>query len=244
MAGNSTHKERLIWSDEFDGPVGSPPDPAFWTHETGDGGWGNGELQRYTAENQNAFQDGQGNLVIRAAKSNAAYTSARLITKNRFEHTYGRIECRAKLPKGSGVWSAFWALGSNIDEVGWPLCGEIDILENVGRRPRNIFGTVHCPGHAKEDGLTASVDSPHDLSEAFHAYAVFWREDSITWSLDGVDYHRVERQNLEASSWVFDHPFYLLLNVAVGGWLGGAPNKDTEFPADLIVDNVRWYALD
>ena len=232
----------LIWSDECDRPAGTPPNPRWWTHEVGGHGWGNGELQTYTADPGNAGHDGQGHLVIRANRDGTGFTSARLISKQKFEFAHGRLECRAKVPAGQGLWSALWLLGGNIDAVAWPACGEIDVMEHLGSRPERVFGTVHCPGHSGRDGINGDHIARAPLSNDFHLYAVEWAPDRITWSLDEVDYFSVTKAALGAA-WVFHHPFYILLNLAVGGWLGGDVGADTVFPAELLVDFIRVYGV-
>lgn len=232
---------RLIWSDEFDAAEGAPPDPTWWSHEVGDGGWGNDELQRYTAERENAFHNGRGNLVIRASKSGDEFTSARVITKGRFQFRYGRIEARALLPSGSGLWSAIWMLGSDIDQVGWPACGEIDVMENLGAEPQRVFGTVHCPKHLGRGGISGEDVGPQPPG-GYRLFAVDWGPRSIVWSIDGRKYHAVSVEQLGAS-WVFDHQFYLLVNLAVGGSLGGPVGVETLFPAELRLDYLRVYEM-
>lgn len=232
---------RLIWSDEFDAQRVAPPDPAWWSHEVGGHGWGNDELQVYTTDPANASQDGQGNLVIRALRRGDAITSARLITKARFAFQYGRIEARARLPVGSGLWSAIWMLGSDIDDVGWPGCGEIDVMENLGADPGRVFGTVHCPGHSGPNGVSGEATTRPVQPGAYRLFAVDWEPGSIVWSVDGRAYHSVSSTQLGAS-WVFDHSFYLLVNLAVGGTLGGAVGEDTRFPAELKLDYLRVFS--
>jgi beta-glucanase (GH16 family) len=219
----------VIWADEFDGPAGAPPDPRSWSYELGQGG--NGELQRYT--DVNAALDGDGSLAITAR---ADLTSARLVTKGRFAFTYGRVETRVRVPRGSGVWPAVWALGADIDEAGWPACGEIDVMEHVGQDPRRAFGTIHCPGHAHPHGFGGAVELGHDLADDFHVFAVEWHEQRIEWSLDGRAYHAATPADVPGG-WVFDHPFYLLVNLALGGDLGG--ELDADLPQTLLVDYVR-----
>jgi beta-glucanase (GH16 family) len=231
---------RVAWADEYDLAAGTPPDPRRWRHETGAGGWGNGEVQRYTDDPANAAHDGGGHLVLRAVRDGEAVTSARLVTKGRFDFAYGRLECRASLPAGDGLWAAVWMLGANIDDVGWPACGEIDVVECVGADPCRVFGTVHCPGHAGADGIGAGVVSATPFAGGFHVYAVDWTPEAVAWSVDGRRYHRVTAAALGAA-WVFDHPFYILLNPAVGGTLGG-PLADAALPAEMAVDYVRVFA--
>jgi beta-glucanase (GH16 family) len=232
---------RLVWSDEFDGPMGLPPDRAVWGFELGGGGFGNRELQRYTDRLANAARDGRGNLAVTACASDAEYTSARLVSKGKVEVCYGLIETRVRVPRGAGLWPGVWALGRNIDTVSWPGCGEIDLMEHVGVEPRRAFGTIHCPGHAGAAGFRGTVDFSRDLAEDFHCFAVDWTPERIEWSLDGLVYHAATPDDVPGG-WVFDHPFYLLINLAVGGDLGGPISPETEFPSQLLVDYVRVYA--
>ena len=222
----------LLWSDEFEGPAGTPPDARRWEHELGPGG--NGELQAYTREN--AVLDGRGNLAITAAPDR---TSARIRTKGRFDFTYGRIEARVRVPRGTGLWPAVWALGADIDEAGWPACGEIDVMEHVGQEPRRAFGTIHCPGHAHPHGFQGGVDLDEDLAGGFHVFAADWRPQRIEWSVDGRAYHAATPADVPGG-WVFDHPFYLLVNLALGGDLGGELQAD--LPQALLVDYVRVFS--
>jgi beta-glucanase (GH16 family) len=251
----------LAWSDEFDGPAGTPPDPSVWTPEIGDGtangipGWGNNERQAYTGDPANLALDGAGNLVIRAVEAGpdappcyygapCTYTSARIITAGDLEVTYGRIEARLKLPRGQGLWPAFWMLGNDLPEVGWPESGEIDIMENVGFEPDVVHGTVHGPGYSGGDAIGRPVRLPDgaEFADDFHVYAIDWSPAGITWSLDGVPYSTVTPADLPSGTrWVFDHPFYLILNVAVGGNWPGYPDATTVFPQEMVVDYVRVY---
>jgi beta-glucanase (GH16 family) len=244
----------LSWSDEFDGPAGALVDGTRWLAETGGHGWGNQERQFYTARAENASLDGNGHLVITArAESPSAgyscwygpcgYTSARLITKGRFEQTYGRFEARIKIPRGQGIWPAFWLLGANIDGVGWPRCGEIDVMENIGREPSVVHGTVHGPGYSGAAGISRSYAlSSGALADDYHLYAIEWERGDIRWYLDGQEFHRVTTNNLPSgTAWAFDHAFFVLLNVAVGGSWPGDPDASTSFPQQMLVDYVRVY---
>jgi beta-glucanase (GH16 family) len=237
----------LVWSDEFDGAAGTPPEPRVWTHELGDGtdygipGWGNAELQVYTDSTANAALDGRGNLAITASRSGDGYASARLVTKGKLEVEHGRIEACVRVPRGGGLWPAVWALGTDIDERPWPACGEIDVMEHVCREPRRIFGTIHGPGYSGDGGHGAARDLPYDVADAFHVFAVDWEPELLVWSLDGEPYHRATPADVPGP-WVFDHPFYLLLNLAVGGTFGGRVAEDTAFPQAFLVDYVRVYA--
>ena len=194
----------LAWSDEFDGPVGAAPDPASWGYDLGDGtaagipGWGNNERESYTASTANAATDGKGHLLISVLPADGSqecyygpceYTSARLLTKDRLEFQYGRVEARIKVPVGAGLWPAFWMLGADIGEVSWPACGEIDIMEFVGRRPTEILGTLHGPGYSGSSGLTRTVDLGVPVADAFHTFAIEWRPGHVAWFLDGTLYH-------------------------------------------------------
>jgi beta-glucanase (GH16 family) len=181
----------LVWADEFDGPAGSPPNPRWWGYEIGDHGWGNGELQRYTDTIGNAAQDGRGNLVIRALEEDVGYTSARLVSKDRLAVRYGRVECRVLLPRGAGLWSAVWMLGSDIDRTPWPACGEIDVMENLGAEPSRVFGTVHCPHHFGKGGLSGDDTDAGTSDPAYKVVAVDWTPDAIVWSVNGRRYHSV-----------------------------------------------------
>jgi hypothetical protein len=169
------------------------------------------------------------------------YTSARLLTKNKFEIAYGRIEARIKVPSGAGLWPAFWSLGTDIDRVGWPQSGEIDIMENVGRLPNEIFGTIHGPGYSGGNSFGQIYDFGEPAAGDFHTFAVEWQPDEIHWYVDGIRYHSATPADVAPNEWVFNHPFYLLLNVAIGGNFGGAVGEDTVFPQMMLVDYVRLY---
>jgi beta-glucanase (GH16 family) len=255
----------LVWSDEFDGPAGSPPNPANWTTEIGDGtvnqipGWGNDELQYYTDDPANVRHDGEGHLVIEVHEVEdpspdtglqcyygpCEYTSARLLTWHKQEFEYGRIEARVKVPGGAGYWPAFWALGSDIDEVPWPRAGEIDVMEFVGREPNEVFGTIHGPGYSGGQSFGSKLSTSTPVPDDFHTYAVEWRPGEIVWEFDGERYHEAVPADVAPNEWVFDKPFFLLLNVAVGGNFGGPVAVDTVFPQQMLVDHVRvWGAPD
>ncbi|GAB3482207.1 glycoside hydrolase family 16 protein [Nocardiopsis coralliicola] len=233
----------LVWSDEFDGEAGGAPDAANWTHETGDHGWGNGELQNYTTSRENSALDGDGNLVITARQEGEGYTSARMVTKDKVEHSYGRVEARIQIPRGQGIWPAFWMLGADFPETEWPNSGEIDIMENVGFEPSTVHGSVHGPGYSGGEGITGGYDHPQggDFADGFHVYAIDWEPGSITWSVDGEPFHTVTPADTGGNEWVFDQEFFLILNVAVGGEWPGYPDETTEFPQEMKVDYVRLY---
>jgi beta-glucanase (GH16 family) len=248
-AGDATPRPgwQLVFEDEFDGPSGSLPSADKWVFETGGGGFGNNELEHYTARPENAALDGQGKLVITARAESymgSKYTSARLKTAGKFEHAYGRYEARLRIPSGQGIWPAFWMLGADIGAKGWPQCGEIDIMENVGKEPALIHGTLHGPGYSGGSAIGKSAELPGKVhfSEDFHEFAVEWEEQAVRWYLDGTLYQTRTPADLPAGAkWVFDHPFFLLLNLAVGGQWPGSPDATTKFPQQLTVDYVRVY---
>jgi len=242
---------KLVWSDEFDGPSGSAPDPTKWSYDVGGNGWGNHELEYYTNRAKNAYvQDG--NLVIQALKETYTgsdgvtrnYTSARLLTAGHFSQAYGRFEARIKLPYGQGLWPAFWMVGDNIGQVGWPQCGEIDIMENVGKEPSIVHGSIHGPGYTGGTGVSAAYTLPNRarFSDDFHVFAVEWEPDVVRFYVDGNLYATDIPFSLPAGAkWAFDHPFMIILNVAVGGDWPGAPDSSTVFPQPMLVDYVRVY---
>ncbi len=237
----------LTWSDEFEGDKGASIDTEVWNFDLGrgDNGWGNQELQTYTNETENVSLDGEGNLVITATSEDAGsfsiFRSARITTKGNFSQAYGRFEARMKTPFGPGLWPAFWMLGDNIDEVGWPQCGEIDVMEMRGQQPNITLGSLHGPGYSGGDAITGSyamVDGRFDTE--FHIYAVEWFEDRIDFFIDDFLYQRITPEDV-TGEWVYNQPFYLLLNVAVGGTFVGFPSAQTPFPQKMIVDYVRVY---
>ncbi len=231
---------QLVWQDEFDGTA---LDTARWVRETGGHGWGNNELQFYTDRVENARLD-NGFLVIEAraeAFGNRAYTAARLKTQGLAAWRYGRIEARIQVPRGQGLWPAFWMLGDNIDRVGWPACGEIDIMENIGREPGIVHGTVHGPNYSGANGVGGAYTlGSGAFADDYHVFAVEWNASSMQWFVDGTLYRTVLPSDLPGS-WVFDHPFFIILNVAVGGYWPGNPDSTTVFPQTMRVDYVRVY---
>lgn len=247
----------ILFSDEFSGEAGSSFDAGKWRAELGGSGWGNEELQFYTADTANVRLDGKGNLEIRAVPlqpttelmcwyGRCRYTSARLNTKGTFEFTYGRVEARIKLPSGAGVWPAFWMLGSEIDKVGWPNCGEIDVMEFIGKEPSTIYGTIHGPGYSGDKSISRSVRLPDKaiVSEDFHVFAVEWSETKISWFLDGRLYSTLSKKDLPGRAvWAFEKPYFLLLNFAVGGRWPGNPDATTTFPQSMLIDYVRVSAI-
>ncbi|WP_223465580.1 glycoside hydrolase family 16 protein [Massilia soli] len=230
----------LDWSDEFDGAA---LDARTWVAETGGHGFGNNELQYYTARPENV-RVSDGFLVIEARREkyeNREYTSARIKTAGLKERTYGRYEARLKLPKGQGIWPAFWMLGSDIGSTGWPRSGEIDIMENIGKEPSTVHGTLHGPGYSGEHAYgKPSVLAGAKYADDFHVFAVEWEPSEIRWYRDGQLYHTA-RPALVKGDWVFEHPFFVLLNLAVGGYWPGYPDATTVLPQRMLVDYVRVY---
>ena len=243
----------LVWSDEFEGPAGTAFDRAKWVADTGGQGWGNQERQYYTTRPENVSLDGAGHLAITARAETdpsrqcwygqCGFTSARLKTKGLFETTYGRIEARIRVPRGQGIWPAFWMLGADIDQAGWPECGEIDVMENIGREPSIVHGTIHGPGYSGANGIGGSFTiRGAALADDYHVFAVEWMPGEIRWFLDDTEYRRTTPANLpQGARWVFDHPFFMLLNVAVGGAWPGDPDASTVFPQQMLIDYVRVY---
>lgn len=240
---------KLTFSQEFDGKKGVAPDPKIWSRDVGGGGFGNGEWESYTDGNKNAFLDGKGNLIIEARKEPTTgpdnikrdYSSARLKTSGTFAQAYGKFEARIKMPTGKGIWPAFWMLGDNIDKVGWPNSGEIDITEYLGHEIMKTHGTIHGPGYSGAGGISGSMDSKSPLNKDFHVYSVEWEPEQIRWYLDGVLYHTVTPNDIGVNDWVYDHPHFFILNLAVGGAWPGYPNEKTTFPQQMVIDYVRAY---
>jgi beta-glucanase (GH16 family) len=241
----------LVWTDEFSGPDGSRPDPAKWKFEVGGNGWGNHELEYYTNRPENSFLRG-GNLVIQALKENFTgpdhvtrdYTSARITTQGFFEQAYGRFEARIKIPRGHGLWPAFWLLGNDIGTIGWPACGEIDIMENIGKEPSLVHGSLHGPGYSGDRDYTSEYKLPGGVhfADDFHVFAVEWEPKTVRFFVDQELYATFMPARLPAGmKWVFDHPFFIILNVAVGGDWPGPPDATTTFPQTMLVDYVRVY---
>lgn len=261
-----TTKFNLVFEDEFE--VNGSPDPANWSFDIGRGplndGWGNNELQFYKSENT-IVQNGYLIITAKSEEGNS-YTSSRLKSRNKFEQKYGRFEARIKLPLGKGMFPAFWLLGENFCEaqtqignnvicdsslpnyeagnVLWPQCGEIDIMEYLGNKPTEVFGTIHGPGFSGGNSISKKYNLSNDrFDNDFHVFGVEWTENHINWYVDNVLYNQITRQDVEekGGEWVFNNSFYMILNLAVGGNLPGRPNDDTNFPQRMIVDYVRVY---
>jgi len=254
-SGDSTYPWQgtwtLTWSDEFNGANDSSPVATKWGFDLGGNGWGNNELETYTNRTQNA-QVEDGNLVITAAKETYTgtdgiarnYTSARLLTKGKFTQKYGKFEARVKIPAGQGIWPAFWLLGDNIDTVSWPTCGEVDIMENVGKEPSIVHGSMHGPGYSGGNALTGSYTLPdgQKFSDDYHIFTLEWEPDVARFYVDGTLYETRTPSDIGSSQWVFNHPFFIILNLAVGGTWPGNPDDTTVFPQTMLVDYVRVYS--
>jgi beta-glucanase (GH16 family) len=240
---------KLVWSDEFNGPAGTPPQASKWVRDAGPYGAHDHELENYTGGPANASLDGHGDLAIVARRQTTTidgvtryYTSARLETTGRFSATYGLIEARMKIAAGAGLWSAFWMLGNDMNAVGWPDAGELDVMEAIGQNPFTARSTVHGPSGSSSYSRGQDFVSGTSLASRFHTYAISWRPNSITWLIDGAPYATVTPADLApGQTCVFNKPFDLILNLAVGGSWPGPPNGFTTFPATMLVDWVRVY---
>ncbi|NNC49727.1 MAG: glycoside hydrolase family 16 protein [Flaviramulus sp.] len=241
--------QTISMQDEFD--VDGWPDSSIWTYDIGNGagtsagaGWGNNELQYYTNNSKNVSVQ-NGYLLITAEKEDfegSSYTSARILTKDLFEQKYGRFEARIKLPWGQGIWPAFWLLGANSDEVIWPACGEIDIMENRGQEPTLINGSIHGPGYSAGEAVTKAYTLENSRFDTdFHIFGIEWGPGYINYYVDDVLYNQITPEDADGE-WVFDdQPFYIIMNVAVGGNYVGSPSAETVFPQTMLVDYVRVY---
>lgn len=248
-SAQTTHR-KLIFSDEFSGATGASPG-SQWGFDTGGGGWGNDELESYTSRPANAELDGQGHLAISALAEKYTgadgitrqYTSARLQTLNTFKFQYGLAEARIQVPAGQGLVAQFWMLGGEAyEQENWPACGEIDTMEVLGSEPNVLNGTLHAPWAWAPTGVQGQNTSPTPLSSGFHTYSVEWEPEKISFMLDGSVYKTVTPADLPAGApWPFKHPYFLLMDLAVGGEWPGSPNASTHFPARMLVDWVRVW---
>lgn len=243
---NSYPGYNLTWADEFDGTA---LDLNNWTFEMGDGcpgncGWGNNELEYYREDNTSIVN---GNLVITAKKQKFGtreYTSSRLITKGKQQFKFGRIDIRAALPEGQGLWPALWMLGSNIDAVGWPACGEIDIMELTGHLPNRVVGTVHYGANVSQHqykSVSKYLSGNANFQDEFHVFSINWEADLIEFLVDGEVYHTITPASLSGAPYPFNKNFFFIFNVAVGGNFPGNPDASTAFPQNMIVDYIRVF---
>jgi beta-glucanase (GH16 family) len=248
-----------LWSDEFDGAAGARIDSTKWSYETADGctegicGWGNSEREYYTDAAENIALNGHGQLMIVARRAPAGltcsygpclYTSARITTRGKLVVAPGRVEARIKLPAGQGLWPAFWMLGHNSPAVPWPACGELDIMENKGSQPATTSSAVHGPGYSGETPFAHANSLAHGvLADDFHIFAVEWDSLGVRFFVDGIAHYGITRTAVEHyGPSILDQPFFLMLNLAVGGHFDGDPQSDAIFPATMLVDYVRVYA--
>lgn len=231
----------LKWSDEFNGPA---INNNTWNYDLGAGGWGNNELETYTNNTKNSFITDGGYLVLEARQEpygSTNYTSARMLTMGKQEFKYGRIDVRAILPKGQGIWPAIWMLGSNISTTSWPTCGEIDMMELLGNQPDKVYGTAHW-GNAGQNAQSGGnyILTSSDFSREFHVFSINWDATKIEWYIDNQKYYTANKTDM-VGTYPFDQPFFFILNVAVGGAWPGNPDKSTVFPQRMVVDYVRVY---
>lgn len=238
-----TTKNKLVMQDEFDTP--GAPNQAMWSYNIGIGnnGWGNNELEYYTDRPENIVVE-NGMLKITAIKESylgSSYTSARIVTKGKYEKQFGRIEARIKLPYGKGLWPAFWMLGADSDTVSWPQCGEIDIMEYLGSNPTTVFGTLHGPGYSGGEAITKKYSLTNNrFDNDFHIFGIEWGTDYVNFYVDDVLYNQITPKDVKGE-WVYNKPFYIILNMAVGGVYPGSPNSETVFPQTMLIDYVRIY---
>lgn len=246
---NAATTPTTVLSEDFTGAAGSSPSPSRWTATTGGNGFGNKELESYTGRTSNVSLDGAGHLSLTARQETYTgsdgitrnYTSGRIDTRNNFEFQYGTAVARMQTPAGQGLWPAFWAIGTNIGTVGWPLCGEIDVVENIGSEPTTAHATLHAGAPSGTAWLSGALGNASTaLSGGYHDYGMVWGPNAISVSLDGHTYLAVSASDtLPGNYWNFNHPFYLLLNLAVGGTWPGSPDATTQFPATMSVDYVH-----
>lgn len=239
LCQGQTKDKKLVWEENFNGKT---INPAVWNFELGDGcpnlcGWGNNERQQYTNSNHELKN---GKLVIYAKKDGDRYSATRITTAGKKEFQYGRIEARAKLPIGKGIWPAFWMLGSNIQQVGWPKCGEIDILEYVGKEPHKVFTSLHTE-ESHGNTINTKKTTIANIEEGYHVYAIDWDKDKIAFWIDKELVYTFQPENKTEQNWPYNHPFYFLLNVAIGGNFGGPDVDDTIFPQTFSIDYIRVY---
>jgi len=247
-----------LWSDEFGGAAGAPIDSTKWRHDTADGcaagncGWGNNEKEYYSRAAENIALNGQGQLAIVARSAPAGltcyygpcrYTSAKVTTRGKMDVAPGRVEARIQLPVGQGLWPAFWLLGNGFPATGWPDCGELDVMENRGSAATITSSAIHGPGYSGNTPFVHPHALPHgSYADGFHVFAVEWDSLTVRFFVDDTVHYVVTRREVEHfGRWVFDQPFFVILNLAVGGHFDGDPASDAVFPATMLVDYVRVY---
>ncbi|MEU7872223.1 family 16 glycosylhydrolase [Dactylosporangium sp. NPDC049140] len=244
VASPGAAQAAVVWNEDFSGASGQGVDGSKWNFDTGGGGFGNSELEYYNSGTSNVYQDGQGHLVIEARRESGGHscwygtcqwTSGRIQTAGKFTQQYGRIEARIQVPKGNGLWPAFWMLGGS----NWPGDGEIDIMENVGRDPNTVYGTIHGPGYSGGNAVGGTRNIGQPLGNAYHTFAVDWSPNLIVWTIDGSEYFRATPASTRGNPWVYDHPFFIILNLAVGGSFPGSPDGSTPSVNRMLVDYVH-----
>ncbi|WP_299628257.1 glycoside hydrolase family 16 protein [uncultured Tenacibaculum sp.] len=233
--------EKLIFHQDFNA---QKLDTSLWNFDLGNGcpnlcGWGNNERQLYTKENV-SVKDGK--LVIKATKQDSSYFSGKIHTKSKFEFTYGTIEVKAKLPQGHGLWPAIWMLGHDIDKNTWPACGEIDIMEYVGKEPHTIYTSLHNSS-SYGNTINSKKTTKKNIEEGFHVYKTEWSKDAIVFYIDGEKVYTYSPNEKDEKNWPYDKPFYLILNLAIGGNFGGPEVDDNIFPQEFIIDYIKVYSL-
>ncbi len=241
MTSCQSQKPELVWEENFDGNVLNENN---WNFELGDGchnlcGWGNDEAQHYTKSNHSVKN---GLLTITAKKDNSGYTSTRITTKEKFEFKYGSVEIRAQLPVGKGLWPALWMLGSNISDVGWPKCGEIDILEYVGRDPDHVFFSLHTQD-SYGNTINTKRNKIESIEDGFHIYSIDWTEDKISFFVDGDHQYTFNPVEKTEDTWPFDKNFFFIINMAIGGNFGGHDIDDSIFPQEFVIDYIKVFKL-
>lgn len=232
---------KLLFQEEFSGTT---LNNSVWNYDLGNGcpnlcGWGNNERQLYTEENV-TIKDGQ--LCIKATKNDSTYKSGKIHTKDKFEFMYGVVEVRAKLPKGHGLWPAIWMLGNDIDTNTWPACGEIDIMEYVGKEPHVIFTSLHTPS-SFGNTVNSKKTKVTNVEDDFHVYTMKWTKDAITFHIDKEEVYTYNPKEKNEKTWPYDKPFYLITNMAIGGNFGGPEVDDSIFPKEFLLDYIRVYSL-
>jgi beta-glucanase (GH16 family) len=234
----------VVWNEDFNGASGQGVDGSKWNFDTGGGGFGNQELEYYNSGTSNVYQDGQGHLVIEARRESGGHscwygtcqwTSGRIQTAGKFTQLYGHIEARIQVPNGSGLWPALWMLGGG----NWPTDGEIDIMENVGRDPNTVYGTIHGPGYSGGNAVGGTRNIGQPLGNAYHVFAIDWSPNLIIWTIDGSEYFRATPASTRGNPWVYSHPFFIILNLAVGGNFPGSPDGSTPSVNRMLVDYVH-----
>jgi beta-glucanase (GH16 family) len=246
---HDTADAAVVWNEEFNGANGAGVDTSKWNFDTGGGGFGNSELEYYNSGTSNVHTDGQGHLVIEARRESGGHscwygtcqwTSGRIQTAGKFTQQYGHIEARIQVPKGNGLWPAFWMLGGS----NWPTDGEIDIMENVGRDPNTVYGTIHGPGYSGGNAVGGTRNIGQPLGNAFHNFAVDWSPNLIVWTIDGSEYFRATPASTRGNPWVYSHPFFIIMNLAVGGSFPGSPDGSTPAVNRMLVDYVHVSTSD